>query len=117
MSHAGIPRAAYPLGVAYLRGGVMTKRKEELKAAPVKAPAFRITLGSLGAFSLTAAVTAWKKAFEEIFGAHASSSIRETILVATIAAVVIVASSDMFARAIAVRHDLHVVAPWARGWH
>ena len=95
----------------------MTKRKKEIQAAPVKAPAFMITLGSVGAFSLTAAVTAWKKAFEEIFGAHVSSSVRETILVASIAAIVVVASSDMFARAIAVRHDARVVAPWAKGWH
>jgi hypothetical protein len=91
-------------------------RNRAVDVSPVKAPAMNITLGSAGVLSLAAVLTVWKDAFEFLFGADARPGIRAAILIATIAAIVLIASSDMFARAIATRQDPWHVVPWAKGW-
>lgn len=75
-----------------------------------------ITLGSAGVLSLAAVLTTWKNAFEFLFDEGASNSVRAAVLIATIAAIVLVVSADMFSRSIAVRQDPTHIVPWARGW-
>ncbi|HYM54249.1 MAG TPA: hypothetical protein VES97_02720 [Solirubrobacteraceae bacterium] len=77
-----------------------------------------ITLGSAGVLSLAAVLTAWKEAFDFIFGEEAKVpySVREGLLIATIGAIVLVAAADMLARAIAARGDPTHVVPWGEGW-
>jgi hypothetical protein len=84
----------------------------------IKAPAMNITLGSAGVLSLAAVLTAWKEAFDFIFGADkpVSDTIRKDLLIATIAAIVVVAAADMIARAVAARGDPTHIMPWAKGW-
>jgi hypothetical protein len=91
-------------------------RNRAVDVSPVKAPAMNITLGSAGVLSLAAVLTVWKDAFEFLFGTAARDGIRAAILIATIAAIVLVASADMFARAIAARQDPWHIVPWAKGW-
>lgn len=75
-----------------------------------------ITLGTAGVLSLSAVLTAWKNAFEFIFGDDVSNAVREHVLIATVAAIVFVAAADMLARAIAARQDPQHVMPWGNGW-
>jgi hypothetical protein len=42
--------------------------------------------------------------------------VREGVLIATIAAIVVVAAADMLARAIAARRDTTHIVPWGQGW-
>jgi hypothetical protein len=91
-------------------------RNRAADVSPVKAPAMNITLGSAGVLSLAAVLTTWKDAFDFLFGADARDGIRAAILIATIGAIVLIASADMFARSIAARQDPWHVVPWAKGW-
>jgi hypothetical protein len=84
--------------------------------AVIKAPVLNVSLGSLGVISLGAVLTWWKSAFEFLFGASASTGVRETVLVASIAAFVVVVAADMIARAIATHYDVTHVVPWGKGW-
>src|SRR3712207_3426268 len=61
-------------------------------AAPIKAPAMNITLGTAGTLGLGAVLTAWHNGFEFIFGKNAPNDVRKDVLIATIFAIVIVAS-------------------------
>ncbi len=84
----------------------------------IKAPALNITLGTAGTLSLAAVLTAWKEAFDFIFGDEkpVPYGVREGVLIATIGAVVLVAAADMLARAIAARGDPTHIVPWAKDW-
>jgi uncharacterized membrane protein YeaQ/YmgE (transglycosylase-associated protein family) len=84
----------------------------------IKAPAMNITLGTAGALSLAAVLTAWNEAFDFIFGEgeKVPFNVREGVLIATIGAIVLVAAADMLARAIAARGDPTHVVPWGAGW-
>jgi hypothetical protein len=89
--------------------------RRAIAVAPIKAPAMNITLGSIGTLALGTALTVWNDGFEYVFG-DASDAIRRDVLIATIAAIVVIASVDMLARAIATRHDGHLIVPWGKGW-
>lgn len=95
-------------------GTRLARRAED--TAQIKAPAMNITLGSIGFLSLAAALTTWQNAFEFLFGKDASDNVRAAVLIATIAAVVIVAAADMLSRALAARGENRYIAPWAKGW-
>lgn len=87
-----------------------------VKRSPIKAPAMNITLGTGGVLSLGAALTTWKESFEFLFEVPPTDAIRAQVLIATIAAIVVVAAADMFSRAISARQDPHHVLPWGAGW-
>ena len=90
--------------------------QRQVAQSPIKAPAMNITLGTAGVLSLGAVLTAWKDAFEYIFGANVSNGVRAAVLIAVIAAVVVIAAVDMLARAIATRRDPHHVLTLGEGW-
>lgn len=94
----------------------LNPRNRAVDVSPVKAPAMNITLGTAGTLSLAAVLTTWKNAFEFLFGTGAGDGTRAAVLIATIAAIVLIASADMFARAIAARQDARHIVPWAKGW-
>jgi len=85
-------------------------------AAPIKAPAMNITLGSVGTISLAAVLTTWDQAFKFLFGTDPAPEIRERIFIVTLAAVVIIVVADMLARAIASRGERSGAVPMADGW-
>lgn len=89
--------------------------KRAIGVSPIKAPAMNITLGSVGVLALGTALTTWQQAFESVFG-DTSDGIRRDVMIATIAAIVVIAATDMFARAIASRGDHKFVVPWGKGW-
>ncbi len=100
------------------KGFMSSLRNRAVQVSPIKAPAMNITLGTAGVLSLAAVLTAWKKGFEFIFGdsGDVPFGVREGVLIATIAAIVVVAAADMLARAIAARRDTTHVVPWSKGW-
>jgi hypothetical protein len=100
---------------------VSIKSKLEERAsgtAQIKAPSMNITLGSATVLSLAAALTAWKESFDFIFGEEEKVpfGVREGVLIATIAAVVLIVAADMLARAIAARGDATHIVPWGKDW-
>ncbi len=86
------------------------------KTGVIKAPVMNVSLGAAGVISLGAALTWWKAAFEFLFGEHVGTGVRETVLVASIAAFVLVLAVDMLARAYATRNDPTHIVPWGKGW-
>ncbi len=88
----------------------------KIERSPIKAPAMNITLGTAGALSLGATLTVWKDAFEFLFGDNAPYGTRAAVLIATIAAIVLLAAADMLARAIATRRDVRHVMAMGQGW-
>jgi hypothetical protein len=93
-------------------------RYRAIERSPVKAPAFNVTLGTVGVLSLGTVLVVWREGFEYLFFGQegVSPAVRASVLIATIAAIVVVVSVDMLARAIAVRGEVQHVVAMPRGW-
>ena len=93
----------------------MALKDRAIERSPIKAPAMNISLGTIGVLSLGTVLTAWKQGFEFLFDTS-TPGVRAAVLIATIAAIAVVASVDMLARALAVRIDHSSVLTLGRGW-
>jgi hypothetical protein len=69
-------------------------------AGAVKAPATNLALGGITLAGLTTVAASWQGLFKTIFGTSATEATRKDVLIASMIALAIIVTADLFARAI-----------------